>query len=43
MKDKIDNIQKEANILSKFNHKNIVKYYDSYLYKGKFYILICYI
>ena len=42
MKDKIKDIQKEADILSKFNHKNIVKYYDSYLYKGKFYILMEY-
>ena len=42
MKDKIKDIQKEADILSKFNCKNIVKYYDSYLYKGKFYILMEY-
>ena len=42
MKDKIKDIQKEANILSKFNNKNIVKYYDSYLDKNKFYILMEY-
>ena len=42
MKDKINDIQKEADILSKFNCKNIVKYYDSCLYKGKFYILMEY-
>ena len=42
MKGKIKDIQKEAEILSKFNCENIVKYYDSYLYKGKFYILMEY-
>ena len=42
MKDKIKDIQKEADILSKFNSKNIVKYYDSYLDKDKFYILMEY-
>ena len=42
MKDKIKEIQKEAEILSKFNCENIVKYYDSYIYKGKFYILMEY-
>ena len=42
MKDKIKDIEKEAEILSKFNSKNIVKYYDSYLYKDKFYILMEY-
>ena len=42
MKDKIKDIKKEADILSKFNCKNIVKYYDSYLYKDKFYILMEY-
>ena len=42
MKNKIKDIEKEADILSKFNCKNIVKYYDSYLYKGKFYILMEY-
>ena len=30
MKDKIKDIQKEADILSKFNSNNIVKYYDSF-------------
>ena len=38
MKDKINDIKKEAEILSLFNCKNIVKYYDSYLDKDKFYI-----
>ena len=42
MKDKIEDIKKEADILSKFNCKNIVKYYDSCLYKGKYYILMEY-
>ena len=42
MKDKIENIQNEANILSKFNCNNIVKYYDSYLDKDKFYIVMEY-
>ena len=42
MKDKIENIQNEANILSKFNCNNIVKFYDSYLDKDKFYILMEY-
>ena len=42
LKDKIEEIQKEAKILSQFNNKNIVKYYDSYLYKDKFYILMEY-
>ena len=36
MNDKIENIKKEAEILSKFNCDNIVKYYDSFLDKGKF-------
>ena len=40
MKDKLENIEKEADILSKFNSNNIVKYYDSYLDKDKFYILM---
>ena len=40
--DKINNIKKEANILSKFNNNNIVKYYDSYQDKDKFYILMEY-
>ena len=42
LKDKIEEIQKEAKILSKFNSKYIFKYYDSYLYKDKFYILMEY-
>ena len=42
MNDKIEDIKKEADILSKFNCKNIVKYYDSYLDKDKFYILMEY-
>ena len=42
MKDKIKDITKEADILSKFNCKNIIKYYDSYLSKDKFYILMEY-
>ena len=42
MKDKIKDIQKEADILSEFNCKNIVKYYDSYKDKNKFYILMEY-
>ena len=40
MKDKLENIKKEAYILSKFNCNNIVKYYGSYLDKDKFYILM---
>ena len=42
MKDKIKDIQKEIDILSKFNSNNIIKYYDSYLDKDKFYILMEY-
>ena len=42
MKDKIKDIKKEADILSKFKHNNIVKYLDSDLYKGKFFILMEY-
>ena len=42
MLDKLENIKKEAVILSKFNCNNIVKYYDSYLDKDKFYILMEY-
>ena len=42
LKDKIEEIQKEAKILSQFNSKYIVKYYNSYLYKNKFYILMEY-
>ena len=40
--NRINDIKKEAIILSKFNCKNIVKYYDSYLDKDKFYILMEY-
>ena len=39
--DKINNIKKEANILSQFNN-NIVKYYDSFQDEEKFYILMEY-
>ena len=39
---KINNIKKEANILSKFDCNNIVKYYDSFQDKKKFYILMEY-
>ena len=42
MEISIENIKNEANILSKFNCDNIVKYYDSYLVKDKFYILMEY-
>ena len=42
MKDTIKDIQKEIDILSKFNSNNIIKYYDSYLNKDKFYILMEY-
>ena len=42
MEISIENIKNEANILSKFNCDNIVKYYDSYLDKDKFYILMEY-
>ena len=42
IKDKIKNIQEEAEILSKFDCKNIVKYYDSFQIKNKFYILMEY-
>jgi len=38
----INDIKKEVKILSLFNCKNIVKYYDSYLDKDKFYILMEY-
>ena len=40
MEISVENIKNEANILSKFNCNNIVKYYDSYLDKDKFYILM---
>ena len=43
MKDKIKDIEKEAIILSQFNCKNIVKYYDSQKVNNKFYILMEYI
>ena len=36
----INNIQKEAEILSKFNHNNIVKYFGSSITKEYFYILM---
>ena len=39
-KDKIESFQNEANILSKFNCDNIVKYYDIYKDENKFYILM---
>ena len=42
MEISVENIKNEANILSKFNCNNIVKYYDSYLDKDKFYILMEY-
>ena len=42
MEISIENIKNEANILSKFNCDNIVKYYDSDLVKDKFYILMEY-
>ena len=41
-KEKIEKIKKEAEILSKFNHKNIVKYYTSFELEDKFYILMEY-
>ena len=41
-KENIQLIKKEAEILSKFNHKNIVKYYDSLEIDDKFYILMEY-
>ena len=42
MKYKIKNFQNEADILSRFNSKNIVKYYDSFKDNDKFYILMEY-
>ena len=42
MEEKIKNFENEANILSKFNCKNIVKYYGSYKHNNKFYILMEY-
>ena len=38
----VENIKNEADILSKFNCDNIVKYYDSFEDKDKFYILMEY-
>ena len=38
----INNIKKESNILSKFDCNNIVKYYDSYQDKDKYYIIMEY-
>ena len=38
IKNKIEDIQKEADILSKFDHENIVKYYDSLKINNKFFI-----
>ena len=40
--DSINDIQNEAEILSKFNSDNIVKYYDSFKDEDKFYILMEY-
>ena len=40
--EEINNIKIEANILSKFNCNNIVKYYDSFQDKDKYYILMEY-
>ena len=42
MNNKLENIKKEADILSKFNCNNIVKYYDSYKDNDKLYILMEY-
>ena len=42
MKEKINDIKKEADILSKFNCKNITKYYDSCKINNKFYIVMEY-
>ena len=39
-KDEIEKFQKEANILSKFNCENIVKYYNSSKNNENFYILM---
>ena len=38
----INEIENEINIISKFNCNNIVKYYDSYIENGKYYILMEY-
>ena len=40
--EKINRIKAEAKFLSKFNSENIVKYYDSFENKNKFYILMEY-
>ena len=42
MKDKIKYFEAEADFLSKFDCKNIVKYYDSYKDNNKFYIVMEY-
>ena len=42
MKNNLENIKKEAEILSIFDCENIVKYYDSFQNKDKFYILMEY-
>jgi len=41
-KEKIQSFEKEAEILSKFNSDNIVKYYDSSKDNNNFYILMEY-
>ena len=38
----INSIENEINIISKFNCNNIVKYYDSFKEKDKYYILMEY-
>ena len=40
--DMLQNYEREAEILSKFNCKNIIKYYDSYRDNNNFYILMEY-
>ena len=42
IKDKIKDIQKEADILCKFNYEYIIKYYGSRKINNKFYILMEY-
>ena len=42
MEISVENIKNEANILSKFNCNNIVKYYDSVNINDKFYIVMEY-
>ena len=39
-KIKIKNAENESNILKSINHENIVKYYDSFIEKGSFYIIM---